>query len=109
MAHTFFCEKCGKRFDVDPALVGRRAKCKQCQNGFLIPGPDPGAGAGAGAGRPASPRADLPVDDPYGLVEASPLPPRSIPEAVLDDDDMLPPRPGKPAAAVRPRSSKRPG
>ena len=38
MAHTFFCEFCGKRFDVDEALIGKRARCKDCKHEFVIPG-----------------------------------------------------------------------
>src|SRR3954451_16136415 len=95
MAHTFYCEKCGKRFDVDPALIGKRAKCKQCQHVFLIPG------AVAGARHPAPPRTAPPVDDPYGLGESAPLPSRPSPYGYsVGDEESLPPRPGRPVASV---------
>jgi hypothetical protein len=31
MAIVLFCEKCGKRYDLDLALAGKRVRCKQCE------------------------------------------------------------------------------
>jgi hypothetical protein len=39
MLITFFCEKCGQRYQVDQGLAGKRTKCKKCQNVLVIPGP----------------------------------------------------------------------
>ena len=122
MTIAFPCEKCGKKFEVDQALAGKKCKCKQCGHIFLIPVPRQsstapkgvktfGATDGAPASRPASARpaprrpapasSPSPVADPYGFAEARS---RSIPTADLDDDEeFLPPRPGKPISERKPR------
>src|SRR5690349_14463649 len=95
MAITFFCQKCGKRFDLDERMVGRRARCKQCQHEFVIPNPSPPAPAAelrpaprpvAPRGRPTSPvrpspsrpAPKSPAHDPFGL-EDEPANPYSYP------------------------------
>ncbi|WP_435005199.1 HEAT repeat domain-containing protein [Tundrisphaera lichenicola] len=83
MAITFHCESCGKRFDVDEGLAGKRAKCKQCGLSFVIPG------ATFPVGKPRSPHRAMPPSharpadppprghDPFGFEEPpAPLPPR---------------------------------
>jgi ubiquitin-protein ligase len=35
----FSCPSCGKRFSVDDALAGRRAKCKGCGGAITVPAP----------------------------------------------------------------------
>lgn len=39
MAIAFGCEKCGKRYQVNDDLAGKRGKCKQCGQVFTIPVP----------------------------------------------------------------------
>jgi hypothetical protein len=43
MAIAFRCERCGKQYQVDQSLAGRRGRCKQCGHPFSIPGPAAGA------------------------------------------------------------------
>ncbi|WP_422929155.1 HEAT repeat domain-containing protein [Singulisphaera sp. PoT] len=106
MAISFHCESCGKRFDVDEALAGKRGKCKQCGLIFIIPG------ASSADGRPRSPqratpsparRADPPPwdHDPYGFDEPVASPPRAEPDE--DFEDVMPRR-----AAMKPAKARRP-
>jgi hypothetical protein len=79
MAHTFFCEKCGKRFDVDERLIGKLARCKDCRHVFPIPGLKPAAPSRAqDARRPGPPPAPSPSPshDPYPIQDAPVLPAR---------------------------------
>ena len=76
MEHTFFCDNCGKRFDVDAALAGKRARCKDCHHEFVIPGLAPAAVAKPDPPRPnAGSRAPQPYD-PYPLEDLPANPPR---------------------------------
>jgi hypothetical protein len=38
MSIVFFCQSCGARFEVDPGLAGRQAKCRKCGERTSIPG-----------------------------------------------------------------------
>jgi hypothetical protein len=51
----FHCDACGARFEVDPALAGKRARCQGCGARTTIPAP--GAAAGAAAGFALAPAA----------------------------------------------------
>ena len=71
MEHTFFCEQCGKRFDVDASLIGKRARCKDCKHVFIVPGQ---------TSRPAPfdpfRREEPAYKNPYGLEGLEVHPPR---------------------------------
>ncbi len=88
MAHTFFCEFCGKRFDVDETLIGKRARCKDCKHEFVIPGV----------------KNEPPAHDPYGWNDplSPPVPPHQNPYS-LQEEEVLPPRLGKPLATPKRR------
>src|SRR5579883_3126897 len=86
MAITFHCARCRKPYEVDDALAGKRARCKQCGSVFTIPASTSGA--------------DGPISDPYGFddpyaldEETEKLPPRA-PVAPADDEFSSPGRPG---------------
>ncbi len=88
MEHTFFCDRCGKRFDVDEALIGKRARCKDCKHEFVIPGV----------------KNEPLAHDPYGWNDplAPPAQPDPSPYSILDEE-VLPPRLGKPVAVPKRR------
>jgi hypothetical protein len=92
MGHVFFCGKCGKRFDVNPALIGKRARCGDCQHVFLIPDLEPAPAAQASAYR--SEHHDPP-----------PSPPPAVPSFARDllAEQVLPERPGKPVSTGKKR------
>src|SRR4051812_4750887 len=90
MALTVFCQKCGKRFDLDERMAGRRARCKQCQHEVIPPGRRRPAGSPMVAAarsphpaapppsaprspppRPAPPEKGPPVHDPFGLQDSA--------------------------------------
>jgi len=39
MSIAFACEHCGKQYEVDAELTGRRARCSRCQTVFRVPEP----------------------------------------------------------------------
>src|SRR5438045_1662999 len=98
MPNSLGCPGCGKRYDVDDRLAGKRAKCKACGREMVIPAVkarsggsavDPfadlddmrsagAATATAGASSPAS------VFHPHGIDEAVGAGPRFHLEAALD-------------------------
>jgi len=105
MAHTFFCPNCGKRFDREESLAGKKARCKDCQHVFVIPAPAgqrPAPPARSqprpSPARPANPTPSRPAADPYGLAESSSLPPARNPYAEPDEGyvSLQPIRPGAP-------------
>lgn len=128
MTVSFSCEECGKDYQVDDGLAGKRGRCKQCGHTMKIPAAEAvavksasPAGAlksfGAGAAAPARPaRRPTPApskepesDDPYGLADAEP-------EPVAEMLAPLPPsarRPSKfqaePSVAEKPKKKKKKG
>jgi hypothetical protein len=77
MAHTFFCEKCRKWFEIDERLIGRLARCKDCGHVFPIPCLEPAVSSQAReAHRPAAAAAPVPAHDPYPIQEVPVLPER---------------------------------
>jgi hypothetical protein len=130
MVIAFPCENCGKSFEVDGALAGKKCRCKQCGHIFSIPIPRRPASASKnqqtfgkteGASRSTAPRSDSPPTAPVSPVRPKPAPapvhdpyadlvPRSIPTAELyDDEDFLPPRQGKPTPAKKKKRKRRSG
>ena len=69
MTLDFACGNCGKRFRVDAALAGKKAKCKRCGEIMNVP---------------AAPLAATPPARPVPPPSA---PPRAVPPRFLDDDD----------------------
>src|SRR5262245_36697331 len=68
------CPNCNKSIKVPPEVIGKRIKCKHCQNVFVVQDPDAPARptkATNPAARPASP----------------PPPPPPPPKSRFDDDD----------------------
>lgn len=65
----FSCPECGKRFQVDEVLAGRRTQCKACGGSLFIPGKSTTTTAAAKPS-PAAKKPASEVDDPYGLAEA---------------------------------------
>jgi WD40 repeat protein len=57
MAIAFSCTQCGKQFNVDASLAGKRIKCKACGAGLTIPASEP-----------------TEVEDPFGLDDAEDSP-----------------------------------
>ena len=105
MAHTFFCPNCGKRFDREESVAGKRARCKDCQHVFVIPAVAGQRLAPAARSQPrpsparsATPTPSRPADDPYGLDESRSLPPARNPYAEPDEGSVAlqPIRPGTP-------------
>lgn len=128
MTVSFACGRCGRKYEVDRGLAGKRAKCKECGALMTIPAPGPASpppprpspppGAGP-AGRVAPPRPKAkpagPARDPYGLEDDGPAAGRSAPAQAPDLDEYglaeaPPPPPAAPETepddVVRPR---RPG
>src|SRR4051812_27764558 len=106
MAITFFCQKCGKRFDLDERMVGRRARCKQCQHEFVIPNPSAPAPAAelrpaprpvASRGRPTAP---VPPPPPPRGPAPAPPPPRPRPRGPPPPRARPPPPPPAPKSPV---------
>jgi rubredoxin len=106
MSIAFRCEQCGKTFQTDAGNAGKKGKCKQCGHVFVIPAaksPSEGVAPrnlktfGAAPTKPAPGSRPEPAvaDDPYGLDEAAPLPPRrGIASAVASEvDDLRLPKP----------------
>jgi hypothetical protein len=54
------CPGCARRYQLDAALAGKKARCKGCGREFRVPD----AGAGAAAPRAAARAAPAPADDP---------------------------------------------
>jgi hypothetical protein len=69
MTIAFTCENCGKDFQTDAGLAGKKCRCKQCGHIFVIPG-------GAASASRAS--------------AASAMPPRTA-VPLEDDEEFLPP------------------
>ena len=47
MAISFACHQCGRRYQVDEGLAGKRVKCKECEAVLSVPAPEaarPGEG-----------------------------------------------------------------
>ncbi len=95
MAHTFFCKKCGKRYDVDPAMIGKRARCKACQRVFAIP--DFSSAAGRLPDQPAA-RPAAPVRAPYSATQN--------PYGMQDDDELFSSGTGKSFATEEPTPNR---
>jgi predicted Zn finger-like uncharacterized protein len=60
MTIVFSCANCGKRFEVDEGVAGKKAKCKQCGHIFMIPTPRAVAPQPASR-QPSSPRGEAEV------------------------------------------------
>ncbi|MDR3635796.1 MAG: YIP1 family protein [Isosphaeraceae bacterium] len=71
MGIAFSCPQCGKQFDVDPGLAGKKCRCKQCGHLFSIPVPRPAAAGSRSHAAPPVARSS----DPFRGPDA-PLPPR---------------------------------
>lgn len=75
---VFHCESCGARFEVDPGLAGKRARCQRCGARTTVPGAVAIAGAGAAATaapepsreRVVPPRSVAPASRPLNWIEA---------------------------------------
>ena len=120
MTIVFSCANCGKRFEVDRTVAGKKAKCKQCGHIFVIPTPRVVAPQPASR-QPASRRDDEdawsarqaePVPDPFdrfGLHEPTPAakPAASTYLPSYADEEELPPpkRIGPTPGASRTESS----
>ena len=112
MAYTFFCPNCGKRFDREENLAGKKARCKDCQHVFVIPAvagqrtaPVARSQPRPSPARSANPAPSRPAADPYGLDESPSLPPGRNPYAEADDEDYVSLQPVRPAR--RSRESRR--
>jgi hypothetical protein len=113
MAHTFFCPNCGKRFDRAENLAGKKARCKDCQQVFVIP---PVTAKGLAPARESQPRSipprsanpapRYPSDDPYGLDEGPPL--AAVRNTYAEDgEEFAPPERIRPVAPVQRKRSRR--
>jgi DNA-directed RNA polymerase subunit RPC12/RpoP len=90
MALTLFCQKCGKRFDLDENMAGRRARCKQCQHEFVIPGVRPASSnSTAKSATGPAPTRSSPVRPP------APEPRRT---STVPSNGSIPPRPTTPVS-----------
>ncbi len=92
MTIAFSCPQCGKGFDVDGALAGKRCRCKQCGHLFSIPIPKTPRATIQGRSeapirRKSAARRDAP-DDPFGI-EEQPLPPRRSPAPEAEEPEWL--------------------
>jgi hypothetical protein len=105
MTIVFSCANCGKRFEVDRGVAGKKAKCKQCGHIFLIPTPravEPQPAGRRSSSRldeedswaaAAAPKAEDPFDR-FGLDELMPAPrPPATTYAPSYADDEEPPAP----------------
>ncbi len=55
MSISFSCQSCGKRYQVDESLAGKRVKCKGCEEVLSIPKPaSASSGSSSSPGRPAA-------------------------------------------------------
>ena len=72
MTITFACPDCARRYSVNPALAGKRTKCKQCGHGMTIPAAATGPAAAPG-----------PAFDPYAF-DDEPAAPGRAPAAVSE-------------------------
>jgi hypothetical protein len=87
MTITFACPGCAKRYEVDTAMAGKRAKCKQCGHAMTVP-------AASGS---------TPSSDPYGLADepmaARPVRGHAARPAPADEiDQPAPPTRARPRA-----------
>jgi DNA-directed RNA polymerase subunit RPC12/RpoP len=116
MAYTFFCPSCGKRFDKEENLAGKKARCKDCQHVFIIPaaaGPRSAPVARTqprpSPARSASPAPSFPANDPYGLDESPVVHPGRDPYAITDDEDYVPLQPVRPGATAARKPKRQSG
>lgn len=58
------CEKCEKRYKVDPRLAGKTLKCKVCGHSLVVPAPEPLESDNPMDGLNLAPRADSPAPPP---------------------------------------------
>jgi DNA-directed RNA polymerase subunit RPC12/RpoP len=128
MLIVFSCANCGRKFEKDESLAGKKGRCNDCGHVFLIPTPSGRASpaparasgrlvAGGDTGRPSStlsspaaPTYAEAVQDPYGLDDlpaAQPEP--AFPTAAFEDDEIALPRRIAPASSKpkKGRSSRR--
>jgi DNA-directed RNA polymerase subunit RPC12/RpoP len=99
----FKCGGCGKPYNVQPAMAGKQARCKQCGVTFKVPSPKPAAADAVGKIAPASPprpavragqapaaapRSPKPASRPPSA-GARPAPRPAPPSLVAPDDDPL--------------------
>jgi predicted Zn finger-like uncharacterized protein len=103
------CPKCLKRYEVDGALAGKRSRCKDCGEVFTIPAAS-GRFTKPEPVRPAPPVKPAPVPSYWeSALEAEAAPPsygRPMPQHVVEEEEILPPRAAKPVAS-RTKSSRR--
>ncbi len=114
MQIVFSCSSCGKKFQKDSILSGKKARCSGCGHVFVIPTPStvrPPRGAapvaasasssgktrGAAERRPSLPSPSIPdsaVDDPYGLndVPVGPVAAPALPSVDNEYDAPVLPR-----------------
>jgi predicted Zn finger-like uncharacterized protein len=48
------CPGCGKRYEVDASLAGKKSRCKECGNTFRIPDEPSASAAAESISRPAA-------------------------------------------------------
>ena len=92
----FSCACCGKKFHKDASLAGKKARCKDCGNIFVIPWPAWSA------------QADLSVEDRHGLEEVPRLLEFAPPATVEEEPPPILPRRAKrpaPKKATKERAS----
>ncbi len=130
MLLVFSCTNCGKKFEKDESLAGKKARCKDCGHVFVIPTPSrrselapvgspnqgvPASNSGRStslASRAPEPSYADPVEDPYGLNDVPPAVSEGEPEfATLvnaDDEIALPRRfAPSPSQPIKKKSSRR--
>src|SRR6202035_5126856 len=75
------CPKCGAQYPVDEAYLGKKARCKKCQNTFVLTRTD------AGGQSPASPVAAAPGAPPASSAVAAA---DQRPGRQFDTEDQVP-------------------
>jgi hypothetical protein len=96
------CPGCGKRYELNGSLAGKKARCKACSQEFTIPVPRqisapvtataPSRPKASAPARPAPPPPELDSFNPYDDVEDHSAPKSSV--SYDEDDTYLPPRAG---------------
>ena len=121
MSIAFSCENCGKDFQTDASFAGKKCKCKQCGHVFVIPAPRTSASSGSvkpvktyGEPQPARsqpqarPKPSKPNyldenDDPYGIDDPAPIPPRRATSPAPEEEEFRGPKP----ISMKPRQRNR--
>lgn len=98
MSQRVVCTGCGRVYDLDDSLRGKKVRCKDCGTVARVPGAAPASSSSAPA---------LSSDDLYGLNEGPAVAPASFKRNVATqvDDDLAP----LPRVARKPSKKKRSG